>query len=87
MVLLPKVSPRFKIKQSHNSISTASHTKGILQQHNKSSHHHELQVTLKLVEGESKICMTVDFAANLGCVASEYSHGHFPGCVIGGIQH
>ena len=55
MVLLPEASPRFKIKQSDNSISTASRTKGILKQHNnKSLHHHELQVTLKQVEGEFK---------------------------------
>lgn len=55
MVSLPEASPRFKIKQSDNSISTASRTKGMLQQHNKKSqHHHELQETLKQVEGEFK---------------------------------
>ena len=31
MVSLPEASPRFKIKQSDNPISTASRTKGILQ--------------------------------------------------------
>ena len=37
MVSLPEASPRFKIEQSDNSISTASRTKGMLQQHNKKS--------------------------------------------------
>ena len=78
MVSLPEASPRFKIKQSDNSISTASHTKGILQRQNNKSLHQK---------ANSKICMTVDFAANLGCAACEYSHGHFPECVIGRINH